>query len=268
MLSPLYGQLSPLRVPTKAVRKVSDDADANAYLLAVEQADGQELEAGVITAIEDFITGCKSDGIWSALKASCILAGARTLDGALVPLVGSAPTNNNFVSGDYDRETGLIGNGSTKYLNSNRNNNTDPQDNQHLAVYITSVSINDRTIIGTSATIGTSSIIARAGGLNRYNVRSRRQAVAVTPTGNALNGGFAGISRNASASFIARGDSNNTSLSGTSETPQNQLVHVFAANAASIYAGRLSFYSIGESLDLAALDTRVSTLMTDLAAAI
>jgi hypothetical protein len=83
-----------------------------------------------------------------------------------------------------------------------------------------------------------------------------------------LNSGFAGISRNASASFIARGDSNNTSLSGTSETPQNQLVHVFAANAANIYAGRLSFYSIGESLDLALLDTRVSTLMTDLATAI
>ena len=31
---------------------------------------------------------------------------------------------------------------------------------------------------------------------------------------------------------------------------------------------RLSYYSIGESLDLAALDSRVSTLMSDLAAAI
>jgi hypothetical protein len=31
---------------------------------------------------------------------------------------------------------------------------------------------------------------------------------------------------------------------------------------------RLSFYSIGESLDLALLDNRVSTLMTDIGAAI
>ena len=34
------------------------------------------------------------------------------------------------------------------------------------------------------------------------------------------------------------------------------------------FDGRMSFYSIGESLDLALLDTRVSTLMTDLSAAI
>ena len=268
MILPLYNSLAPLTLNRVFAAAPAYDPDAQAYIDAVELEDGQALEVGVKDAINDFVVGCKSDGIWSALKASCILAGARTLDGALVPLVGSSPTSNNFVSGDYDRESGLIGNGTTKYINSNRNNNTDPQDNQHLAVYITSVSINDRAIIGTSPTTGTSSIIARAGGLNRYNVRSRRQTVGATPSGSALSGGFAGISRNASASFIARGDSNNTTISGTSETPQNQLVHVFAANAATIYAGRLSFYSIGESLDLALLDTRVSSLMTDLAAAI
>ena len=251
-----------------ASRFISNDADVVAYVLAVESADGQQLESGVISAYESFIAGCKTDGIWTAIKASCILAGARTLSGALVPLVGDSPTNLNFVTADYNRASGLIGNGTTKYINSNRNNNTEPQDNQHLAVYITSVSINDRTIIGTSATTGSSSIVARAGGANRYQVRSRRSTVAATPNGNALNAGFAGINRNASASFIARGNSNNTTISGTSETPQNQLLHVFAANSTTIYAGRLSFYSIGESLDLAKLDTRVSTLMTDLAAAI
>jgi hypothetical protein len=57
----------------------------------------------------------------TAIKASCILAGARTLAGALVPLAGAAPTNvGPFVSGDYNRKTGLVGDGSTKYLNSNR----------------------------------------------------------------------------------------------------------------------------------------------------
>jgi len=92
----------------------SYDADATTYFAAVEAADGQSLESGVKTAINDFIVGCKADGTWSALKASCILAGARTLSGALVPLAGTAPTNYNFVSGDYNRKTGLVGNGYSK----------------------------------------------------------------------------------------------------------------------------------------------------------
>jgi hypothetical protein len=106
------------------------DPDAGAYIAAVEAADGQLLEFGVGKAINDFVVGCKQDKIWDAIKASCILAGARTLNGALVPLAGTAPTNFNFVSGDYNRKTGLVGDGSSKYLNSNRNNNADPQDSQ------------------------------------------------------------------------------------------------------------------------------------------
>jgi hypothetical protein len=74
------------------------DPDAGAYIAAVEAADGQLLEFGVGKAINDFVVGCKQDKIWDAIKASCILAGARTLTGALTPLVGTAPTNFNFVS--------------------------------------------------------------------------------------------------------------------------------------------------------------------------
>ena len=51
------------------------DADATAYIAAVEAADGQALEAGVKTAINTFVVGCKADGIWTALKASCIQIG-------------------------------------------------------------------------------------------------------------------------------------------------------------------------------------------------
>ncbi|MCP4832791.1 MAG: hypothetical protein GY886_11325, partial [Gammaproteobacteria bacterium] len=69
----------------------SFDSDASTYIDAVEATDGQALETGVRVAINDFVLGCKQDGIWNAIKASCILAGARTLDGALVPLTGTAP---------------------------------------------------------------------------------------------------------------------------------------------------------------------------------
>jgi hypothetical protein len=103
------------------------DADASAYILAVEAADEiaspgiGALEPATRSAINKFVVGCKADGIWTAIKASCILSGARTLAGALVPLAGTAPTNFNFVSGDYNRKTGLgDASNTTKYLNSNR----------------------------------------------------------------------------------------------------------------------------------------------------
>jgi hypothetical protein len=93
-----------------------DDQDALTYLAAVEAADGGALEPATRLAVNAFVKGCKADGIWPAIKASCILAGARTLTGALVPLVGTTPTSFNFVSGDYNRKTGLKGGTGPKYL--------------------------------------------------------------------------------------------------------------------------------------------------------
>jgi hypothetical protein len=48
-----------------------------AYIAAVEQLMARLLSIQV-ARIDDFVRGCKADGIWNAIKASCILAGART----------------------------------------------------------------------------------------------------------------------------------------------------------------------------------------------
>jgi hypothetical protein len=233
------------------------DPDAQAYIEAVETQDTQPLEVGVAHAINTFVLGCKADGIWDAIKASCILAGARTLAGALVPLKGAAPTNNNFVSGDYNRETGLVGDGSTKYLNSNRNNNADPQDSNHNAVAISSV--------GSGPFLGVVDSIANgANSVGTVNVRSRSITASTTPT-TAI--GFCGISRSSSASFLFRNAGTTTTIARVSEAPQSSNMTI-NRSAASYGSHRLSFYSIGESLDLAALDNRVTTLMTDIGAAI
>jgi hypothetical protein len=254
MLSPLYGQLSPLRVPT-SMRFISNDADVLAYVLAVEAADGQRLEDGVISAYDSFITGCKSDGIWNAIKASCILAGARTLNGALIPLVGTAPTNNNFVSADYNRKTGLKGNGTTKSLNSNRNNNSDPQNNKHLAVFMSE--------IGTGALIGANTLnqIFELSPLFYPRLNSSSSVTA------AYSVGLIGASRSNSTSLNYRLNSSTNSTSASNSIPASGSVFVFSRASANT-AARLSFYSIGESIDLAKLDFRVSTFMTAFSAAI
>jgi hypothetical protein len=255
---------------------VSPDADARAYLAAVRIADGSNLEPAVAKAISDFIIGCKSDGIWSAIKASCILMGARTLSGALTPLVGSAPTNNNFVSGDYDRETGLIGNSSTKYLNANRSNNADPQNSKHLSVYVTSVAetaATGRAFIGAAGTnAGRSALGVSANTTNTFAVVN---STASFPAGTVATG-FFGATRSLSSEFVTRlggSETTHTLPQAASGTPADKNTFVFArennSGLAELYVdARMTFYSIGEHLDLSLLDTRVSALVTAIGAAI
>ena len=244
------------------------DADAAAYIQRVEWADTTPLEAATRTAINSFVVGCKADGIWTAIKASCILSGARTLSGALMSLTGAAPTNNNFVSGDYNRKTGLVGNGSSKYLNTNRSVSADPQDNAHIAAYAT-----------TKTTINTATVIGTIGGRTRILtintaadlIMNVATASNTTITGaNTPGTGFLGVARSSAALTTARFNNSN-STSTTASQARGSVNHgvFYDPNLTDAYAnGRLAFYSIGESLDLALLDTRVTTLINAFAAAI
>jgi len=250
---------------------IARDPDARDYIRRVAAADGQPLEPLVQRAIDAFVRGCKADGIWSAIKASCILAGARTLSGALAPLVGTAPTNFNFVEADYDRETGLVGDGSTKYLDSNRNNNADPQDNHHMAVQITTLSsVGNIAYMGAGSSedagatrIGTPLAVATTFVPRARNATPNTQAV------DSMAIGFVGISRNSASGYTARSAGANYSITQTSETPFNGNVYVFAFSGVNQFSdARLAFYSIGESLDLALLDARVTALITAIGAAL
>ena len=259
------------RMALMAATNISSfDPDADAYITAVQNADGQTLETATATAINAFVVGCKADGIWTAIKACCILAGARTLAGALVPLVGTAPTNNNFVSADYNRKTGLKGNGSNKSLNSNRNNNADPQNNFHAAVYSTDVG----TLLNIAwfgAGPGTNETGATNFGPATQTTVFTRCRFGSTPYyTNASPLGFFGIRRNNSSNYDIRVSSvTSTPGPASSEAPTNANLFIFSATNTSYPADcRFAFYSIGESLNIALLDARVTTLINALAAAI
>lgn len=252
------------------------DADARTYLLAVKAEDGQFVEPAVQTAISNFVAGCKADGIWSAIKASCILMGARTLSGALTPLVGSAPTNNNFVSGDYNRKTGLAGDGSTKYLSSGRANNADTQNNQSMGVYVSAfgAGTNDALIgSGTGSTTGASHIIAQTSptvASARFTLRSRGSNFDFATIVQAHTVGLHAVSRAASGSFSYTLGGSTGTASFTSSTPDSGTINVFARDLSSaLYAThRIAFYWIGEALTLSLLNSRVTTLYNAIGAAI
>lgn len=247
------------------------DAAAVAYFTAVEAADGQTLETGVKVAINNFIVGCKADGTWNAIKASCILAGARTLSGALVPLVGTAPTNFNFVSGDYNRKTGLGDpNNATKYLTSGFPYNGLASNNEHIATFISTPSTGN--IMGGGTTSSSITRLGYIGGTFFIEGQSPPDGAGATAS-NYTN--FIGSSRSSGSNFVFRrsGSSITQSINSVSRSNVSTAYGVFCANysdaaASGVSRGRFAFYSIGESLDLALLDARVTALITAFGTAI
>jgi len=253
----------------------SFDPDAAAYIAAVEAADTQALETATRYAINNFVIGCKQDGIWDAIKASCILAGARTLDGALVPLVGPAPTKQNLVSGDYDRKTGIQGSTSTspgKYIKTNVDNSDSAfgsQNNKHLSVFVPTTSANftksyiegGNSRIGVATSLSTFCVFA-----NNSTTQNFGNTHAVSDTAFP----FIGTTRNESSEFDyrARGK-NGRSVSKASASPTAGEYVLFANAALTSFTNcKMAFYSIGESLELALLDARVTDLINAIGAAI
>lgn len=241
------------------------DADAQTYLRAVEAADGQALEPAVARAVNEFVIGCKNDGIWNAIKASCILAGARTLNGALVPLVGAAPTNFNFTLANYNRKTGLKGiPANSTSLSTNRANNIDPQNSKHMAIYSSEIDTvtNYRQYITSVYTPSGWSEIG-AGAQTDLTLHFACNSGQGATFANCNGIGLIGIARSNSANLTRRHGSVSTTFANTSVNPSSNVISVLVNTTA-----RFAFYSIGESLDLGKLDARVTTLINALAAAI
>jgi hypothetical protein len=221
----------------------------------------------LVDAIDAFIKGTKADGTWNALRASCIMAGWNNLNGALTPLVGPAPTNFNFVSGDYARKTGLRGDRTSKYLNSNHNNNADPQNNAHQSVWVSQAPTSGTAtgFLGAEgADPGASQITCGSASPHPIEFRHRNGASA-TSRGTFAQTGFLGQTRDNAANFVTRLGGVNQTSTVTSGAPAAVPVVVFARNSNASVPGlfsdaRLAFYSIGENLNLAQLDSRVAAL--------
>lgn len=254
--------MSPRLLRPRTASGTAGDSDVVNYIAAVELADGQALEQAVKDAIRDFILGCKTDGTWSAIKASCILMGARTLSGVLTPLVGTAPTNNNFVGGDYNRKTGLKSNGTNKTLDTQRPGNADPETDCHLAGFMSTdadTSGAERLILGFQ--------VAGNGTGNTHLATTRTRIRDANPQNrnNSATLNFFGGSRQNGSQQIARTQGVTATQSQSSNGLSSTTYKVFGTGTANC---RLAFYSAGAYLDLSLLDSRVTTLYNAIGAAI
>jgi hypothetical protein len=250
------------------------DPDGAAYISAVEAADGQALEDGVKQAFCQFFTGCKADaspfaGVsnYQAMNG-CILMGARTLAGAVVPFRGPGATGINFVSGDYSRVAGLAGNGTNKRMLSNFVWDTGNINNNHMVLDIS----NPSTVgVALGGSIGGSSTLTiemyRQGTLTARNMAS----VAPSSSGYADTAtGFIGMARSTSSSFIFRVNDAQTTLNqATAALSVPGTPSLFSRSDTSTFVNyRLRFYSFGAAVTLSALNARIATLRAEIAAAL
>jgi len=241
-------------------RRVTVDPDAADYFTRITAA-GSTISAGNQAAVNAFVIGCKADGIWAAIKASCLLAGPDDLTGALVPLVGAAPTNINFVAGDYSRTTGLKGDGTTKSINANRDNSADPQNSKHLYARVSEV---DTTGSATWHLIGTTNI--NGGSHLRYSSGFWNfRANGTLRAGSSVIGlGGYGCTRNDSINHTQMEAGTVSSFARVSSLVSGEM-RIFARSGGFERSNaRLSFYSIGEHLDLTLLDARLATYISAL----
>lgn len=238
--------------------------DSSGLELAVTDAFNTRLQDMVSDGILGVSSGVLSQAA-SLIKAGCFMMGARTLSGSLVPIAADmpAPTNFNFVTGDYNRRLGLPGNVSTKYLNINRTASEDPQNNNHLAIRGSSFPS------AFSYYAGTENIHF---GWNASAIFSRNNSTG-TGSGTAVSGGnFIGTTRSSGSAFTTRSAGVSTTANIVSTTPSTRQLFVFGANLPAGLSGptgaRLSFYSSGRALDLAILDARITALSNAIQAAI
>lgn len=245
-------------------KRTNLDADALDYIEKVEFADGQPLESGISKAFNDFVIGLKADNLWNSIDSMAILAGARTLNGALIPLKGPSPSNNNFVSDDYNR-FGLQGDGSTKYLNSNFTPPSNTQNNVHISVWLTETHTPEAAEFYNASIVGSNGLQMFRDPSDSTALFTRVNSSATLTGGNITGPGFIGASRNNSNDYIIRTNNTSETITRSSVSINQREQYIFARNNnnnAQLRANaRLSFYSTGESLTLADLDTRLTNLI-------
>ena len=170
----------------------------------------------------------------------------------------------SWASGDYSRSgatPGLKGDGTTKYLNTNRAGNADGDNNHHVAAFMTQGTVAAGEYLIGAMTTASSYTIAG------YAVYSRTPTpAAVLETGT----GMYGVSRDNTSDFDYVKASSGVLPSGSRPTVAANISNSHSVFAYTLNDGvptghtdaRLAFYSIGSALDLAALDTRVTNMVT------
>ncbi len=251
--------------------------ETRAYWNGIQGAGGTIL-MGSLQSIDRFVRNCQLTTLWSKLLEVMPLAGAD-LNSALIKLKHQGVqgmTAVNFVAGDYTEAGGLLGNGSTKYLNANFSTTLIPAA-CHMAAYVR------EDVPGTSAraVMGSDNATTQFWRIEATNPQS---AVRAALGGNVFpftpelwsKGWWYAERVNNSSMQLYKGTAQR-GTDGTSVTPTtpSQNLFLFALNnngtPGNYFNARASFFTIGQNLttqERTDLYTYVQQLQADLGRAV
>ena len=199
---------------------------------------------------------------WDDMVSSCSYVGVG-IQGITVPLRDgmTVPTNNNFVAADLNQLTGLVGDGSTKWMHTNTIDSDVLQDDASLSCWVSD--------IGTQTTarfLGSSDLRFDTNSPNTSGLRMWSQSTTRDiPTGFTTSN-FAGINRSTGTGYNYLVNGTSGAFTRASLAPAGQPVSVFSSSTFNKSDVRLTTYHFGPALDLATLEGLQDTLITEIAA--
>jgi hypothetical protein len=182
------------------------------------------------------------------------------IQGITVPLRDgmTVPTENNFVAGDLSQLTGLLGDGTSKEINTNTNQSNYAQDDTSASVYRT------ETVSGTNPFYFGTNLA------NGFGARGTASFITACYGAQAITGsasttvGLLGLSRSASTGYDYRSNGTTGTRTTASVTPASGNLDIFAINGTTSGSFRLATYHAGPALDLATLEGLQATLLSEI----
>lgn len=248
-------------------------------------ANGGSVSGSTLNAVSKFCRDIDAAGIRSKFRRLNLMCGTSdaSLVAVRVPLYrgesrtgtqygNTLDTNVNFVQGDYAENSGLTGDGTSKYLNTGFNISDLPgAANCHLSSYIrgTQNTASSRALIGTlfNGTSDRYRIFINPSSAGFYNPRAELGATTQADGGVRANsnGGLIVASRTSTTSLTLYDDavSIGTNTNSTAETTSATPIFVFARNGPTeYYNGIMAGYSIGAGLTGAQVTSYYNALNT------
>jgi hypothetical protein len=248
-------------------------------------ANGGSVSPSTLKAVSDFCRSIDRAGIRSKFRRLNLMCGTSdaSLVAVRVPLYrgesrtgtqygNTLDTNVNFVQGDYAENSGLTGDGSSKYLNTGFNVDQLPgAADCHLASYIrgTQNIVSTRTLVGVlfNGITDRFRLFLNASLAATYGANGDLGKTSSASVGSRLNanGGLLLVSRTSTTSNTLYDDAvsiaTNTTL--TAETTGAAPFFVFARNGPiEYYNGIMAGYSIGAGLSGAEVTSYYNALNT------
>ena len=231
------------------------DLDALNYIREVERVSKGEMHPVAKLAINQFVIEAKRFDLWDSINTCCILMGARTVAGALIPLKGTDPIGGGTLSSLYaiNNQPGIDFDGDTaNYIDTGIKVNADASNDHHMALIVGGMDNNAYMGADNGSNPGSKFIGGVSGNLTWRSIPSLSTSITSGVTEQRPQ--FLGLSRSSSANVDIYRNGQFVNVASTSGGQDSQNIHVGVNNSSGIRGSateaQISFYSLGASLDL------------------